>query len=949
MRMIVKAGFPGLVAAFCFGTGFGATAVDFAREVLPVLSDKCYACHGPDTQNEKDLRLDSFGEATRDLGGYRAIDPDNPAESEVIARIYDKDDPMPPEDADKQLTESERELIRTWVMSGGQYAEHWSFVKPQKPAPDLDTTRDVNAIDAFVSHRLAEKGAGFAPRAEKSVLARRASLVLTGLPPEPSLVDEFIHDDSSGAYGKLVDRLIADPKFGEHQARYWLDAVRYGDTHGLHLDNRRGIYPYRDWVVRSINDNLPVDTSIEWQLAGDLLPDPGREQLLATGFVRMNPTTSEGGAIPEEFQAKNNFDRTETFGTVFLGMTLNCARCHNHKYDPISQKEYYKLLAFFNSTAEHSMDGNSYTYGPTVRVPENQMAWNRWDRLETRRDRVLGNIFSDQQPDWESVKEYAGQQKLPEFSDWMISSSVPVSVADTESIEWKELKGFPGRRGEVLPDQGEAVWVSFKANTDRSQTLWVEFSTGVDSRVLVDGREIRHTAPHLVDHRATVLPLVIEPGTSRIQVQMTGNGLQTNLELRFIDPWKELAEAGDWHKLDADSRMLLAADSTGPLWKYGEVISAVELATDIQTNKANFTTSLIAKERDTPRETRVLQRGEYNLPMGDPLEPDVLQVMGGLPADAPRNRLGLARWLTSPEHPLVTRVLVNQLWLRVFGEGLVRTPEDFGRQGQQPTHPKLLDWLAVEFQDSGWDLKHMLKLMVMSRTFQQDSERRTDIMDPENRLWSRGPSYRLDAEVLRDTALWASGALDWHMGGEGIKPYQPGGMWLAMAHPASNTKQYIRDKNWRLYRRSLYVYWKRTSPHPMMTLFDAPSRESSCIRRSRTNTPLQSLGLLNETQRVELGRVFAERVMREGRSDQDRMDMMFRLLTSRTPNEREREVCNNLLESMRSRYEGDADAAHQLVAVGDFPRPAGLNPVEQAAWTQLVLTVMASDLSILLY
>ena len=783
--------------------------VDFAREILPILSDKCFVCHGPDTQDDSELRLDSFESATSDRGGYQALNPDEPGESDILKRIFSEDDPMPPIDAEKALSADEKKLLRQWIFEGGEYAKHWSFVKPEKELPKTVTATDLsNVIDELIGAKLESAGIDFAPEADRATLARRAALTLTGLPPEPEQLASFMEDSSETAFEAYVDRLIASSRFGEHQARYWLDAVRYGDTHGLHLDNRRGIYPYRDWVVRAINDNLPIDEFIRWQLAGDLHQNPNLAQQLATGFVRMNPTTSEGGAIPAEFQAKNNFDRVETLGTVLLGMSFNCARCHTHKYDPITQKEYYQLFAFFNSTAESSMDGNSYEYGPIIRAPKDQAAWIVWDTLQ------------------QEIEELCAQVDIS-------------TLGDDIQQQWQDAK--------------LAQRISMLASADAT--------------------------------------MATEESRERAQ-------------------------------------QLLAA------------LKEVE---------ANFTTSLVAKDLDRPRKTRLLKRGEYNLPAGDALQPDVPAVMGGLPEDAPRNRLGLAQWLTSREHPLVARVVANQLWQRIFSDGLVRTPEDFGLQGEQPTHPVLLDWLAVEFQDSGWNRKHMLREMVLSRTFRQDSSWRKDIDDPENRLFSRGPSYRLDAEVLRDIGLWASHLLDPHMGGEGIKPYQPGGMWLAMAHPASNTKKYERDQGQRLYRRSLYVYWKRTSPHPMMTLFDAPDRESSCVQRSRTNTSLQSLGLLNETQRIEMSRKLAERLIKERANDEERLDLLFSLLASRNPTPSERVACESLLETMRKRYQSQEKDATELVSVGDANRDPALSPSDVAAWTQVAVIVLASDTAILLY
>ncbi len=751
--------------AILLPASLAAAPVDFAREVLPILSNKCFVCHGPDGEAKKTLRLDSFAEATRDLDGYKAIDPAAPEKSEIIVRLHDTDDPMPPEDAEKQLTAAERDILTRWVKAGGKYAKHWAFVPPKKIAIDSG-----NAIDVLIERQLKAKGHKFAPSAAPAILARRAALVLTGLPPEPALLKRFLADKKADAYERLVDALLAGPHYGEHQARYWLDAVRYGDTHGLHLDNKRAIYPYRDWVVRAFNRNQRLDEFLTWQLAGDLLSEePTLAQQVATGFVRMNPTTAEGGAIPAEFQAKNNFDRVETLGTALLGMSLTCARCHTHKYDPIPQVEYYQMMAFFNSTAESSMDGNRYEYGPTVKAPPDVSAW-------------------------------------------------------------AQLEGLEGA----------------------------------------------------------------------------------------------LAKAKDEAEKQA-------------------------LAKKLEELKKRFTSTLVARDLPKPRETKLLERGEYNLPKGDPLQPGVFAVMGKLPKDAPRNRLGLAQWLTARGHPLVTRVLVNRIWQRTFGEGLVRTPADFGLQGEQPTHPELLDWLAVDLQDRDWNLKAMLKLMVTSRTFRQSSAWRADVSDPENRLWARGPGFRLDAESVRDVALWASGLLDKTMGGEGVKPYQPGGLWKALMHPGSNTKNYVAHKDARQYRRSLYVYWKRTSPHPMMTLFDAPSRESSCVRRSRTSTPTQSLALLNERQRVEMGRQFGQRLITNAKDDAARLNLLFELLASRAPNAAERAACMGLFNKLKARYAKNEKDAEAFLAIGDSPRDEKLNAAEHAAWAQVAITVLASDIAMWVY
>ncbi len=597
-----------LTLVMCCGTPAGLQASDppqvsFARQVLPILSNKCFVCHGPDAE-EGMLRLDSFELATQDRGGYRAIAPGSTEEqtvsdSELRKRIHSEQDPMPPADAEQQLTPEERSVLDQWISQGGRYDRHWAFVPPKKLLPvEAQALQPSAVVDALIRIPLDARQVQPAPKAERHVLARRAALTLTGLPPEPQALSAFLHDPRPDAFQHYVDGLLSSQRFGENQAHYWLDAVRYGDTHGLHLDNRRGIYPYRDWVIYAFNNNLPLDQFITWQIAGDLLPEPSLEQLVATGYVRMNPTTSEGGVIPAEFQAKNNFDRTETLGTVFLGMTLTCARCHTHKYDPIQHEEYYKLFAFFNSTQESPLDGNKYDYAPTIRAPRDLQAWSRWRELQKQRDELLA----------ESKRQLE-----------------KVNVAVDAS-----LKGLQ------------------KAEPDRQLDL------------------LEQLGPNLAEMQSQLSKL---------------NEMQTE-----------------------------------------------------------FTTTLVAAELKEPRTTQVLSRGEYDLPIGEPLTPDVPLALGSFPSDAPRNRLGLAQWITARDNPLVARVLVNRLWQQVFGHGLVRTPEDFGLQGQQPTHPELLDWLAEELHDSQWDLKHMLRLMLLSETFQQSSAWRPNLDDPENRLFAAAPA-----------------------------------------------------------------------------------------------------------------------------------------------------------------------------------------------------------------
>lgn len=915
--------------------GDPSVGVDFAREVLPVLSNKCFACHGPDTKKKDLVRLDSEEAAKRDLGGFHAVDEKSPEDSELIFRIFDQDEPMPPKDFDKSLTKKEKEILKKWVLAGGGYAKHWAFVKPAREKVKG------NPVDHYIGAALKHEGKSFAPEAKREVLARRVSLTLTGLPPGPDRLKAFLEDGKEDAYERFVDLLLTDSNYGEHQARYWLDAVRYGDTHGLHLDNKRGIYPYRDWVVRALNDNLPFDEFITWQLAGDLLPEPTLDQKIATGFVRMNPSTAEGGAIPDEFQAKNNFDRVESLGTSLLGMSMLCARCHTHKYDPITHTEYFQLLAFFNSTAESPLDGNRYEYGDHLKVPADQKAWLEWSELLEKEKEFLARVrttgkYSESHESLEKLATLVGSNDLTRKGNKVrsISGTFPKHQSPAQAIDddpKTKYLNFEGNGSGMIIESRKGVVekIALTAGEDapyRDPTSYVLFGSK-------DGKKFQQISKGTVPS--------FSKRSERIELPIKNSSAFAIYKLIFPSVASSKADAMQISEVE-----LLTKGANEPdEW----LLQASELHQKKEKARKSFTTTLIARELPKPRVTKLLDRGEYDMPVGEPLVPGVPASLGSLPEGAPTNRLGLASWLVSRDQPLVSRVLVNRIWQRVFGEGLVRTPDDFGLQGQQPTHPELLDWLAVEFQEGGWNLKKTLRLLVTSKTFRQSSTYRDDLSDPANLLYGRGPSYRLDAEVLRDMALWSSGLLDPTMGGEGVKPYQPPGMWKELMHPASNTKNYVADKGSRLYRRSLYVYWKRTSPHPMMTLFDAPSREASCVRRSRTNTPLQSLALFNEPQRVEAARKLAERLIKERTKDDARLDLLFALVASRKPSETEREACFRLLQRQTDRYAENVEEAKSLSKVGNAPHDPDLDPKQVAAWALVSGTVLASDLSILLY
>ena len=917
-----------------------SNTVDFAREVLPVLSDKCYACHGPDTKKKDLVRLDLEELAKKDLGGYHAIDPKDLEESELLYRIIDEEDPMPPEDFGKTLSKKEQEIIRQWVLSGAEYEEHWSFVPPTKAGIEPVG----NPIDHFIDAKLNEEGTNFGKEADRATLARRASLILNGLPPEPEDLNAFLNDNNEGAYDQYLDRLLARNDYGEHIARYWLDAVRYGDTHGLHLDNRRGIYPYRDWVVRSLNDNQPFDEFIQWQLAGDLLPNPTEDQKIATGYVRLNPTTGEGGAIPAEFQAKNNFDRVETTGTALLGLSLTCARCHTHKYDPITHDEYFEFLAFFNNTAEPSMDRNQYVYGNHLTVAKDPVSKKKWEDFLVQEAAFLKEV--------RATGKYKGSdESLAKLADLLAPDlSKPGNRVKASSQNFHKRSQKPehaiddrldtiylNRDGNgsgltIFTPNGIIHGISLTSAADHPgrdpKTYKLEGSTDVKTFTLISEGDV----PSFTK-RKQKREILFENNQSFTTYRLTFPKL-SDVYARFM----QIAE------IELLKKHLAAKDDL--------LARAQQLNNERIHGQRNYlTTTLIAQDlpEQSQRVTKVLERGEYDKPIGKPLNPGVFSVLGEMDAGSPSNRLGLANWITSDDQPLTARVLVNRFWLMVFGDGLVSTPEEFGLQGEHPTHPELLDWMAVDFQENGWNLKRLLKQFLTSRTFKQSSARRSDFPDPENKYWGRGPSYKLDAEVVRDLSLWSSGLLNRKIGGEGFKPYQPSGMWIALSHPNSDTKNYVMNKDDSIYRRSLYMYWKRTSPHPMMTLFDAPSRETSCVQRSRTSTSLQSLALFNETQRMETARKLAERLLRDKQRDSSRIEYLFTLLTSRKPSTVESTALSTLLDNAKSRFSLSEEDARKVLEHGLAPVDEKLPVAEVAAWTQVAATMLASDPAILLY
>lgn len=1007
-----------------------AEPVRFNRDIRPILSDHCFHCHGFDGNHRKaGLRLDTFEGATAPRKGRPAIVPGRPEASELWHRITARDpaERMPPPDLGHGLTPAQIELLGRWIREGARYENHWAFLKPERPAlPEVRQGDWVRTpVDRFVLARLEAEGLRPSAEADRATLIRRVSLDLTGLPPTPAEVDAFVNDPRPDAYERLVDRLLASPRYGEHMAHYWLDAARYGDTHGLHLDNERSMWAWRDWVVQAFNRNLPFDQFTVEQIAGDLLPEPTRDQLVASGFNRCNVTTSEGGAIDEEFRVRYAVDRVETVGTVWMGLTLGCAACHDHKIDPISQKEFYQLFAIFNNLAENAMDGNALLPPPWLPLPtpeqERQLA-----ELD-RRQKELASLLADRAAglDYQDPAEMADPPKpqprevvwvdddFPEGAEPRINEGTPPNrwVTSAEGPVHRGQRSlertgpgvhqafFPGcarplvlgvddtlfahvyldpaspPRAVMLQFHVEGQW-SKRANWGDPEAIpygrsgtteklqmgelpavgrWIRLEVRACQLGLAVGTRISGMAFTQFGGRAwwdhagvvTVNDPARDPGLScwAWWEQERARARESKLPER----WRKLLDRS-MAELDEAERQQLRLHYVREVYAGEPALVALreELAR-VRQEKAELEKqipgTMIARELDTPRPAHVLIRGQYDKP-GEPVGPGVPAVLPPLPPAEKTNRLTFARWLVSPDHPLTARVTVNRFWQQLFGMGLVRTSEDFGLRGEWPSHPELLDWLAVEFVESGWDVKRLLRLLVTSATYRQSSRVTPELLerDPENRLLARGPRHRLDAEVIRDSVLYVSGLLNLQMGGRGVRPYQPPGIWEAVGYTTSNTARYEQDRGPALYRRSLYTFWKRTAPPPFMVLFDAPSREQCTVRRERTSTPLQALALMNDVQVVEAAKHFAARMWREGGpTDRQRLVHGFRLVTARLPTAQEESILLENLELQRLRYRSDPASVRALLAVGESPAPADVPAVDLAAYTLVANLLLNLD------
>ncbi len=1027
----------------CHTASLFADKVDFARDIRPILSDKCFFCHGPDEENrEAGLRLDIKSEAFSERDGIIAIVPGDLDKSESWYRIAtdDENDLMPPPKAHKELSKREIDLIKRWIESGAEWTEHWSFIAPQKSDGMGSEKKGPHPIDQFIGQELESSPLNPNSQADRRTLIRRITFDLTGLPPSSDEVKAFLDDKSPDAYAKLVDRLLASRHYGERMALMWLDAARYGDTSVMHADGPRDMWPWRDWVVKAFNDNQPYDQFSIEQIAGDLLPDPSLQQLIASGFNRNHPSSDEGGAIPEELRVSYVADRVKTSANVWLGLSMECAQCHDHKYDPISQKEYYQFYAYFNNTTDPGMQTRKGNQLPFVELVT-ELEEDKVDAAEIRRDRAAKKVNKIRSSEIKKLTS-AGQKDAPEDLEKRLKNLVhyfplddfrsrvlvdavgsgdllgpkaftPISDGkygrgaqlgerffdspgtteiDTKSkftfSAWIRL-GHEKKSGAVFAKmdvkkghRGYDLWIDKGKPGIHLVNKWPSNALKVVSNVELKPGEWQHVA---VSHNGSGKPQGIAiyidgkrvehtvaadklNGTIKADVpfrvggRSSGPGIRAHVdEIQIYDRVLSPREI-EWAQRDilTEAKSVLASERHAKQISIlnNHHLSKVEDWTVARTDELDAvleiskllsgkTTSMVMEDNteDEMRMTYILDRGSYDAPKEDEqIFPGTPAALPSQPAEAPTNRLGLANWLFDDEHPLTARVSVNLLWQMLFGEGLVRTPADFGAQGDYPTHPDLLDWLAVDFQESGWDVKQIIRQIVLSETYRRSSyfgPKDVEI-DPENRLLARAPRFRLPAEMLRDNALSLSGKLNLLEGGPGVKPYQPPGLWAEVG--LGGNPKFVQDKGDKLYRRSLYTYWKRSSPPPAMVIFDAPNRETCVLKRPRTNTPLQALAAMNDVQMMEASRHFAERLLKEGgASVEERAAWAFELATARPPESGELAALLEVYEHGLSIYQGSDEKSEALLSAGDSERDPTLDLSEHAAWAVVASLILNLD------
>ncbi len=1021
--------------------------LQYNRDIRPILFDGCIACHGPDSAaREADLRLDLRGEAI----AAGAIVPGDPEASELVRRIHaeDEDERMPPVESKKTLTTEQIATLTRWIREGAEYEPHWSFIPPVRPEiPEVKNSWWVrNAIDQFVAAKLESANLAPAPEADRRTLARRLSLDLTGLPPKAELVEAFVNDSSSDAYEKLVDRLLESPHWGEHRGRYWLDVARYADTHGIHFDNYREIWSYRDWVIEAFNENMPFDQFTIENLAGDLLPNATLKQKTGSGFNRCNITTNEGGAISEEYAVLYARDRTETTAVTWMGLTAGCAVCHDHKFDPLKQREFYELSAFFNNTTQAAMDGNIKDTPPVVVVPleADRQRWGEvqtqlaqtWQEMETRRrtarpefDTWVASVKSidpEGEMPQEGMQFHAALDEGGEKFVYFVNGKKH-EAATPKNLIWRE--GPAGNQaaylegGQILEvdDVGRfnneqpfsvSVWVKLPANDSSAALLarmkdrdkhqgwdlwvqgrrlgshfiqkwpqnaikvltkeqltadvWTHVALTYDGSMKAAGfkiylnglaQEMQVEADTLVDDEKTKTGASFKIGQRENGSPISGVTLTDvrvyEQELSSQDV-TSLASRVIFAVLDkpASERQPSELDALYAWWLGNRDTHYPQLAEqqdafqrEEQEITSRGTVAHVMQERDEAAIAYVLNRGEYDQ-RGEEVRPGTPAMLPPFDEELPRNRLGLAKWLLDSDHPLTARVTVNRFWQEVFGAGLVKTSGDFGVSGQLPSHPELLDWLAVDFRESGWNVKRFFKQLVMSATYRQSAVFTKEKLerDPENRLLSRGPRFRMDAEMVRDYALAASGLLVEKIGGASVRPYQPPGVWEAVAMIGSNTRDYVQDQGDSLYRRSMYTLWKRAAPPASMDIFNAPAREQCTTLRERTNTPLQALVTLNDPQFVEAARNLATQALQQaGQQFTERVQWIAEQIISRPFRDEELAVIQASYHQLSEHYRSHAEEAKELIAVGESPTDESVPAPELAAWTMTVNQLMNLD------
>jgi hypothetical protein len=991
-----------------------ADSVEFNRDIRPVLSDKCFTCHGPDAGNRKTkLRFDQESGARIELTkGRFAIVPGDPAHSEMYLRVSSGNPAirMPPAYAGAQkLSDREIGLIRRWIEEGAQWQRHWSFIPPKRPPlPEVQQKKwPRNAIDSFVLSRLEREGLAPAPEADRATLIRRVTLDLNGLPPTPAEIAAFLHDTSSDAYEKVVDRLLSSPRYAERMAFRWMEVARYADTNGYQTDGNREMWRWRDWVIEAFDRNMPFDEFTIEQLAGDLMPNATLDQRIATGFHRNHRTNAEGGIVPEEFRVEYVADRAETTSNVWLGLTMGCARCHDHKYDPIKQKDFYSLFAYFNNVPEKGLVYNFGNEEPYIKAPtKGQQA--RLQELDQRvaaaeqRWQACEPQVAEAQRKWERKAARAKQ------SDWTVTDGL---------VFRKELPGdeghFDGKRSLdfgsdianfdylepftfaawIKPDSPKGVVLSHYEDYFEGQGHGVYLLDGkirlnVIFRSTDIGMRVETTEPvRLHEWQHVLVTYDGKRKASGVRIYVNGQAQKLNVlfdeltwPMKFKAPFRIAAGGGLHFEGSIDDvrvyNIALSAEqaATVPVRETVREIAAMaaetrsraqqdklrfcflERAAPPQTRRAqaellaargirqqfydSLPTVMVMEESPQPRDAFVLKRGAYDS-HGEKVTPGVPAILPPMRPDWPNNRLGLARWLVDRGNPLTARVTVNRFWQMYFGTGLVKTVEDFGSQGEWPIQADLLDWLAVEFMDSGWNMKALQRTIVTSATYRQSSKVTPELLqkDPENRLMARGPRLRLGPEMIRDQALAVSGLLVEKVGGPSVKPYQPAGLWQELA----GGKGYEADRGEGLYRRSLYTFWKRTVAPPMMITFDSPSRETCTVRETRTNTPLQALDLMNDVTYLEASRKLAERLLREGGADPaERIDYLYRLVLARPVEPAERQIVLDTLRRFESRYAAGPDAAELFLKEGESPLTK-LDARELAAYTAIASLILNLD------